>query len=175
LCGNSIVGICSENTPIVIPRAHDCCTLFLGSKELFKQHFGGNPSLEWSSAGYMERGDSYIWQGSVGKMMGFDKTYEELEDEYGSENASFIWKNLHPENHSSEMIFINIPGTENLGYIDRFKKLAEDSRQSIRIINGDMRLLKGLLSGKWNDEEYLIVPPGNKIKGVYDLDKIITF
>ena len=33
LCGNSCVGISARDTQVVIPRAHDCCTIFLGSKE----------------------------------------------------------------------------------------------------------------------------------------------
>ena len=174
LCGNALVDIASSNIPLVIPRAHDCCTIFLGSRELFKQYFSDNPSMEWSSAGYMERGDSYIREGAVGKMMGLDKSYEELETQYGSENAAFIWETLHPEQHSSEMIYINIPGTENLRYLEKFKNLAAETNRSVKLVNGDMRLLRGLLYGEWYTEEYLIINPGEKIQGVYDNDHVIT-
>ena len=37
LCGNSTVGLKARDLPLVIPRAHDCCTLFLGSKDLFQE------------------------------------------------------------------------------------------------------------------------------------------
>ena len=40
LCGNSIVGLTARQTPLVIPRAHDCCTILLGSKQKFQEHFG---------------------------------------------------------------------------------------------------------------------------------------
>jgi len=53
LCGNATNGITAGSIPLVIPRAHDCCTLFLGSKGKFIEYFGENPSLEWSSSGYM--------------------------------------------------------------------------------------------------------------------------
>ncbi len=174
LCGNALVDVASSGIPLVIPRAHDCCTIFLGSRELFKQYFSDNPSMEWSSASYMERGDSYIREGSVGKMMGLDKSYEQLEAEYGSENATFIWETLHPEQHSSEMIYINIPGTENLRYLEKFNTLACETNRSIKLINGDMRLLKGLLYGDWNSKEYLIINNREKIKGVYDYDEVIA-
>lgn len=174
LCGNALVDIASSGIPLVIPRAHDCCTIFLGSRQLFKQYFSHNPSMEWSSAGYMERGDSYLREGSVGKMMGLDKSYEQLEAEYGSENAAFIWETLYPEQHSSEMIYINIHGTENSGYLEKFKDLASETNRSVKIISGDMRLLKGLLYGEWNTDEYLIINPGEKIQGVYDYDQVIT-
>src|SRR5690554_4940939 len=36
LCGNGVVGLRSR-LPLIIPRAHDCCTLFLGSRASFKE------------------------------------------------------------------------------------------------------------------------------------------
>ncbi|GAH63322.1 unnamed protein product, partial [marine sediment metagenome] len=33
LCGNGIVGVKAEKQPLVIPKAHDCIDLFLGSLE----------------------------------------------------------------------------------------------------------------------------------------------
>ena len=33
LCGNGIVGVKAEKQPLVVPRAHDCIGLFLGSLE----------------------------------------------------------------------------------------------------------------------------------------------
>src|SRR6476620_3424328 len=37
LCGNIIAGLRATHTPLVIPRAHDCITFFLGSKERYQQ------------------------------------------------------------------------------------------------------------------------------------------
>lgn len=34
LCGNSTKGIIAKDLPVVIPKAHDCITLFLGSSEI---------------------------------------------------------------------------------------------------------------------------------------------
>ncbi|MFI5369626.1 MAG: DUF1638 domain-containing protein, partial [Spirochaetia bacterium] len=52
LCGNGVLGAAAKKTPLVLPRAHDCCTLFLGSRRAFKEHFSDNPSLPFSSVGY---------------------------------------------------------------------------------------------------------------------------
>ena len=54
LCGNSVVGLRSK-IPLIIPRIHDCCAMFMGSKERFLQVFGHRPSTMWRSSGYMER------------------------------------------------------------------------------------------------------------------------
>ncbi|HUV07276.1 MAG TPA: DUF1638 domain-containing protein, partial [Spirochaetia bacterium] len=63
LCGNSTIGLSSRQTRIVIPRAHDCCTLFLGSRQRFMEHFKDNPSQPFSSPGYMERSDFLFHDG----------------------------------------------------------------------------------------------------------------
>jgi Protein of unknown function (DUF1638) len=33
LCGNSLVEIRSDHLPLVLPKAHDCCTILLGSRK----------------------------------------------------------------------------------------------------------------------------------------------
>ena len=39
LCGNSVLGLTAREIPIIIPRAHDCCTLFLESRKKFLENF----------------------------------------------------------------------------------------------------------------------------------------
>ena len=39
LCSNALVGIHSSRLPLVIPRAHDCITHFMGSKEKYADYF----------------------------------------------------------------------------------------------------------------------------------------
>lgn len=173
LCGNSTAGIKARSIPVVIPRAHDCCTIFLGSKEKFVEYFKDNLSAEWSSAGYMERGDSYIRETDTGKLLGLDKSYEDLVEQYGEENAQYLWETLHPDFHGNELIFIQIPETAHLGYLEKLKTLADEQGKGVRVLDGDMRLIRGLINGDWNEKEYLVVPPGKEINPVYDQEKII--
>ncbi|NLC67792.1 MAG: DUF1638 domain-containing protein, partial [Clostridiaceae bacterium] len=106
LCGNGTAGLKAQNTPLVIPRAHDCCTIFLGSKEKFLEYFKDNLSAQWSSLGYMERGRDYLRNTETGKLLGLDKDYDQLIEKYGEENAKYIWDTLHPESHDNELIYI---------------------------------------------------------------------
>lgn len=43
LCNNGVVGLTSREKPLIIPRAHDCITLFLGSKERYLDYFPKEP------------------------------------------------------------------------------------------------------------------------------------
>jgi len=176
LCGNSTAGITARSIPLVIPRAHDCCTIFLGSRHKFMEHFKDNLSAEWSSAGYMERGekDSYLRESDTGKLLGLDKAYEEYVEQYGEENARYIWETLHPKNESNELIYIKIPETEHLGYLQKLETYAKEIGKTVKVLDGDMRLIRDLVNGDWNQEDFLVVPPGETIKPVYDYDTIIT-
>ncbi len=174
LCGNSTLGITARSVPLVIPRAHDCCTIFLGSRLKFYEYFKDDLSAEWSSTGYMERGDSYLRETETGKLLGLDRTYEEYVEMYGEENARYIWETLHPSREDQDLIFIEIPETSHLGYKEKLEKLACEQNKKVRVLDGDIRLIRALLYGQWNDDEFLVVPPGKTIKAVYDYDRIVS-
>ena len=76
LCSNALAGIKSSRLPLVIPRAHDCVTHFMGSKERYAAYFHdvkgsffytqgwldleldiGQADLERKRSEYMERFD----------------------------------------------------------------------------------------------------------------------
>ncbi len=176
LCGNATVNLLSRDTKIVIPRAHDCCTIFLGSKGKFKEYFAENPSLPFSSTGYIERGDSYVREASIDRFLGLDKSYEEYVKLYGEENAKYIIKMLKPcfkEQQDNKVVFIEIPETEHLGYANKCKAKAEAEGKRFVQLRGSIRLIKNLVFGKWNSDDFLIVKPYQQTIGVYDWEEII--
>lgn len=56
LCGNGLVGLCARAVPIVIPRAHDCIALLMGSRQRYQAYFDENPGVYFRSTGWLERG-----------------------------------------------------------------------------------------------------------------------
>ncbi|MGE5613369.1 MAG: DUF1638 domain-containing protein [Bacillota bacterium] len=84
LCGNSTSGLRARSIPLVIPRAHDCCTIFLGGRKEFLEHFGQTPSAEWYTACYYERLGCWYRDYPILSLPGGHKeTYEELVEKYG--------------------------------------------------------------------------------------------
>jgi len=110
LCGNSTAGLVARGQPLVIPRAHDCCTLFLGSRANFKDKFGDRLSAQWSSHGYLERNHDYAGGTDINKSLGLDKDYAALVEQYGEDNAEYIWETLHPAYHvgKGERLYIDV-------------------------------------------------------------------
>lgn len=115
LCGNSTAGLVARRQPLVIPRAHDCCTLFLGSRGKFADFFGERLSAQWSSHGYLERNHDYSGGSDLNKGLGLDKDYAALVEQYGEENAEYLWETLHPAQSvgKKERIYIDVAPFDN--------------------------------------------------------------
>ncbi len=176
LCGNATAQLAARNIRLVLPRAHDCCTIYLGSRRRFKELFSDNPSRPFSSAGYMERGDSYLHDGDTGRLLGLDRSHEDFVAQYGEENAKFIMETLtlsRDANTDNTVIYIDVPETSQEEYASLCKQNADtEGREFIRV-EGDIRLIRQLVEGSWSDEEFLIVEPGQQIRAVYDWEEIL--
>lgn len=174
LCGNAATGLVANTVPLVIPRAHDCTTLFLGSKEAFQCHFGQNPSQCWASVGYSERGDTAMSDNSTRKHLGLGQAYEELVAQYGEENAAYLIEMLRTEHGSSGVHIIDVPETRVESVLDRIRAKAAAENKTVSEITGSIGLIQRLLSGQWPEEEFLVVPPGHRIVGVYDMEEVVS-
>jgi len=174
LCGNATAGLRARRTRLVIPRAHDCCTILLGSRARFTENFGQDPSTPFSSAGYLERGDYFLRTSEDGTAtVQTGDAYQALVAKYGEEDAKYIWAEMHPDHGNDQAVFIDLPQTSHLGLAEQFEAKAKAAGKRPVRLAGDIRLVEGLLQGNWDEKEYLIVPPGSAIEGVYDWDQVI--
>jgi hypothetical protein len=176
LCGNASVGLRAPGTRLVIPRAHDCCTILLGSKDRFREHFEQNPSTPFSSVGYMERGNYFLRTDLGDGRIHYGDQYAALVEQYGEDNAKYIWESMHPEGLEAAghpIVFIDIPETACLGGEAQFRNKAAAEGKQYRSLQGDMQLIRRLIEGDWDPDAFLIVEPGQQTAGVYDWGEVI--
>lgn len=175
LCGNAGVGLKAHSTRLVIPRAHDCCTILLGSREKYCEHFEKNPSQPFSSVGYLERGSYFLRVGEDGQnSVQYGDSYAAYVEQYGEDAAKMIWETMHPRREEKEKaVFIDLPETGHLGKAEEFRAKAEAQGMEFMRLEGSLRLVRGLIFGEWPSEDYLVVEPGQETAGVYDFKEII--
>ena len=171
LCGNALAGVRARSLPLVLPRAHDCCTVLLGSGADFVREFGECLSASWSSCGYLER-NGYMRRSETGRASGFGLEYAELVEKYGEENASYVWDTLHPKTDDGVRRFIELRETATAGRAELVRSEAAREGKEFRLIRGDGRLLRALVEGPWDDADFLVVPPGGLIEPLYDFDRV---
>jgi Protein of unknown function (DUF1638) len=171
LCNNGIAGLAARQKPLVVPRAHDCITLFMGSAARYMDYFHNHPGVYFKTTGWVERGDSdgELSQLALGRRLGLKATYEELVARYGEDNARYLWQEFgNLEKHYGQFTFIEMgvePGPE---FEQRVREEAAERGWKFEKLAGDMGLMERLVNGDWNEEEFLIVPPGFRIVAKYN-------
>ena len=176
LCGNAAIGLQARSTRLVLPRAHDCATILLGSKERFQEHFQDNPSTPFSSVGFLERGSYYLRTEGGQHQIHYGDQYAALVEQYGEDNARYIWDSMYPEHPdplTSRAVFIDIAETSGLGAAERFRTQAEGHGKTCVQLDGSLQLVERLLNGDWDPADFLSVEPNHQTAGVYDWSEIV--
>jgi hypothetical protein len=175
LCGMATVGLVSTRLPTVIPRAHDCITLYLGSRKRYQEEFTTHPGTYWYSRDYLERNeeDSSVALGATSQET-IDKVYDEYVQKYGEENAKYLMEVMGAwKEHYTRAVFIDMGLGDQQPYEHRARDEALSRGWSFERIQGDRSLLNKLIQGEWSEEDFLVVPPGNTIVQSMDPEFII--
>jgi hypothetical protein len=167
LCGNGLAGIEARTKPLVLPRAHDCITLLMGSRQAYATYFRDHPGVYYRSAGWVERGQGLVPMAR--DRSGVTFTLDALVEKYGEDNGQFLFEELtRYQKAYSQLTYI---ATE-IDPDDRFETAAraEAAEKTWRFerFTGDLGLFRRLLAGDWAPEDFLVIPPGARIAASYD-------
>jgi hypothetical protein len=169
LCSRGMAGIRAKGIPLIIPKAHDCITLFMGSKERYMEYFTEHPGTYYYTSGWFERLHGSFVERKFQDGLGLGKKFEEYVQKYGEDNARYLieFENSWVDNYS-QVTFIDIDFVKFLNYNEEAKKIATDRNWNYDEMEGDIRLIKKLIDGEWDEEEFLVIPPGQEIIASYD-------
>jgi hypothetical protein len=171
LCGQATKGLRARHVPLVIPRAHDCITLFLGSRERYQREFGEHPGTYWYSADYIERGGQdaspTLALGNASDVEAH-KTYAEFVEKYGKDNAAYLMEAMGAwQQHYKRAAFIDMGVGDSGAAQARAREEAARRGWAFDRVVGDVLLVRKLIDGDW-DDDFLVVNPGDKIVETYD-------
>jgi hypothetical protein len=165
LCGMALVELGPRRCPLVVPRAHDCLTLFLGSKERYAACMRAEPGTYWYTPGWC-RG---------GRVPGPEREAQlrsEYMAKYDAETAEALLemeREAFGQHACAGYVDFGLPGdAEHRRYAEA---CAGTQGWRFEAHRGDPQLLRELLQGAWDAGRFLVVQPGERI--AYDTDQIM--
>jgi hypothetical protein len=166
LCSRGVENLRHPRCPIVIARAHDCVTLFLGSKDRYAQYLKDHPGTYWYSPGWIK---SHTPPGP-------DRTAKlrrDYTEKFGADDADYL---MAMEDHwianYNRAAYVGLGIGETQKDMDYTKHCAACLGWNYDQVQGDPALLRALLTGEWDAQRFLVVPPGHVIRLTADDDII---
>lgn len=168
VCGQATVGLAARHTPLVIPRAHDCITLYLGDRQRYQRQFEGEPGTYWFTVDYMERAKPGDALGASALSTDTSAQYEEFVRKFGQDNADYLMEAMGAwQSHYARAAMIDTGVGDSAATAAHAQEIAARRGWRFEKLVGDLILIRKLLRGEW-DEDFLRVPPGESIGMSYD-------
>lgn len=162
LCSRGSEGVVSRRAKLVIPRAHDCITVLLGSKERYAQYVKDHPGTYWYSPGWNR---CHIPPGEER----YARLRERYVRQYGEDNADFL---MESEQHwfstydRATYVDMGVGATdEDIAYS---KRCADWLKWKFDRVQGSPDLLTALLDGEWDAERFLVLEPSQTLRMTAD-------
>jgi hypothetical protein len=171
LCGQSTAGLVARDVPVVIPRAHDCITLFLGDRRRYGHEFREHPGTYWYALDYAERNDGSTGLGAEADTR-TQAVYEEYVEKYGQDNAEYLMEVMGAwQEHYDRAVYIDMGVGDGTSVEAKTRSDADQRGWTFERVAGDLVLVRRLLSGDWA-EDFLVLQPGQRIGMTYDTEVI---
>jgi hypothetical protein len=164
-CNDGTVGLTARQTPIVIPKAHDCISFYFGSRRAYREYFDAHPGTYYRTTGWSERNDGAGDDPSgVMNQLGLSHSFEELVAKYGRDNAEFIAKTMgNWETNYTNMCYVEMGVCDETPFIADARAEADRRGWSFERRDGDWTLLEKLFEARW-DDDFIILQPGQRLK-----------
>jgi hypothetical protein len=150
LCGGGAKNLKAGDFTLTIPRVHDCITLLLGARKTYDEVRKEEPGTLYLSAGWVN--------GEAPVLSEFGRTAER----YGKEKAIKLLKRLY--NSYKRVLFISTRQREEARHLERSREAADILGLVHQEISGDLGYIRRIVSGPWDDEDFVNVPPRGAIE-----------
>lgn len=167
LCGNGLHGLTARSVPLVVPRAHDCIGLLMGSRHAFEKYFADHPGAYYRSTGWLERGQGL--DQAIRIRTGVSVPLEEWIAKYGDENGRYLFEEMNRYRTAYTRLTYIQTGLEADGRFEEQARAEADSRGwQFEKVAGSLQLFRQLVNGDWNEDDFLVTPPRHRIAARYD-------
>jgi hypothetical protein len=162
LCSRGTEEISSSRACLVIPRAHDCITLLLGSRHRYASYVREHPGTYWYSPGWNRH---HLPPGPLR----YDKYLAEYREKFSEEDAQFLMQTEQAWFSSYDRAtYVDLGVSDTAADLTFTQDCADWLGWTFDRQHGEAQLLEDLLSGPWDDERFLVLEPGQTLRMTAD-------
>jgi len=149
LCSYGIEGVIARRQGLVVPRAHDCIALFLGSLAAYNQAFSERPGTYYLTPGWVaERKDP----------LGIMESYV---PKYGEDTARWVME--EELRHYTHILLIDTGVGDLAPLRERARKNARFFGKEYQEIPATLAYLRKIVHGPHTDEDFFFFKPGETV------------
>jgi len=157
LCGRGTAGLRPLRHKLVIPRAHDCITVFMGSKEAYAEHQRRCPTCYYYTPGW-NRGRRVPGPEKLEAL----KT--ELSKKFDPDDVEFLVETEREQWAAHDTATYLELGTDDASNeADYAMNCADWLGWKFEHLRGDPKLLRDLIWGNWDAGRFQIIEPGMQL------------
>lgn len=166
LCGNGLAGIHARSVPVVIPRAHDCIALLMGSRDAYDRMVSANPGTFFRSPGWVEHCGNTIQLS--GAPVDAANELDWLIEKYGEEPGRYLYEELYRYRRQySRLVYIETGVAPDSRCEQQAREEAENRQWSFEKIAGNRQWFRKLVTADW-DDDFVVLQPGERSAARYD-------
>jgi hypothetical protein len=157
LCGSGVVGVKSRQHTLIMPRMHDCVTMFLGSHQSYLQRFFANPATYYLTKGWIEANDE-----PLSDYLDYVRDYDKETADYLVEMKYRHYRNLCVVGFSAAELDSCRPAARKIADFcwERFGMEYEETIGTTELVDA---LLKEPAHCREVDDKFVVVTPGSEV------------
>ncbi len=149
LCGGAVAGLTAPGVPLLIPRAHDCIPLMLGSRYTHDELVQQEKGTYFLSGGWLE-GERTVFT-----------EYRRVRDKYGEQKAKRVMATMFDAYRRLVFIYTGHPREEE--HLTTGREMAELLGLEFVLVTGRDAWLRRIVNGPWDGDSFIKVAPGNRL------------
>jgi len=154
VCSRGTEGLRTSRCRLVMPRAHDCITLLLGSKERYAQYVSEHPGTYWYSPGWNRH---HLPPGPERHA----RLLADYRARFGDDNARYLMETEQHWFHTYDRAtWVDLGVTATEADVEYSCRCARWLGWQFDQQKGNPDLLRALVTGPWDVDRFLVLEPG---------------
>jgi len=150
LCGGATKNLKASDTPLIIPRIHDCLPILLGSRAAY-EHFVTE-----------EKGTFYLSCGWMITEKNILSEHQRVCEKYGEKKALRVLDRMYDS--YKKVLFIHTGCTEEEITMQQSKEIAELLKLRYDTVQGNDAYLQKIVNGPWDEDYFAHIAPFDLIE-----------